>query len=176
MQSCHTTSPPDSYIPLLHLRSCSDQLYHLRLCSSFDLVLQSQDASDPDQCKHISSGTFSVSFTGTSKNSLWVAAHRVINLLVPWKADAPMAVLTAPSVVFHIPAALLCMASRSELNWVNTSISRYCARSIRILPAAFFIALVCAAPPTRDTDKTNIDCRTHTCDRTGHSPGKSDHL
>ena len=35
---------------------------------------------------------------------------------------------------------------------MNTSISRNCARSIRTVPVAFFIALVCAAPPTRDTD------------------------
>ena len=47
-------------------------------------------------------------------------------------------------------------ASRSELNCVNTSISRYCARSIRILPAAFFIAFVCAAPPTRDTERPTL--------------------
>ena len=50
----------------------------------------------------------------------------------------------------------LVASSRSDANWVNTSISRYCARSIRILPDAFFIALVCAAPPTRDTERPTL--------------------
>ena len=47
-------------------------------------------------------------------------------------------------------------ASRSELNCVNTSISLNCAKSIRILPEAFFIAFVCAAPPTRDTERPTL--------------------
>ena len=46
--------------------------------------------------------------------------------------------------------------SKSEENWVKTSISRYWARSIRMLPAAFFMALVWAAPPTRDTDRPTL--------------------
>ena len=35
---------------------------------------------------------------------------------------------------------------------MNTSISLYCARSRRRGPAIDFMALVCASPPTRDTD------------------------
>ena len=50
-------------------------------------------------------------------------------------------------------------ASKSEARRAmeqGGSISRYCARSIRILPAAFFIAFVCAAPPTRDTESPTL--------------------
>ena len=38
-------------------------------------------------------------------------------------------------------------ASKSEPNWENAASSRYCARSTRIGPAIFFIALICAEPP-----------------------------
>ena len=44
-------------------------------------------------------------------------------------------------------------ASRSEPNCAKAAISRYCASSPLILPATFFIALVCADEPTRDTDR-----------------------
>ena len=44
-------------------------------------------------------------------------------------------------------------SSRSDANCVKTSISLYCARSIRMLPDAFFMAFVWAAPPTRDTER-----------------------
>ena len=47
-------------------------------------------------------------------------------------------------------------SSRSLENWVKTSISRYCARSRRSVPTAFFMAFVCAAPPTRDTDRPTL--------------------
>ena len=42
--------------------------------------------------------------------------------------------------------------SSSEPNCANASSSRYCERSRRSLPATFFIALVCALPPTRETE------------------------
>ncbi len=45
------------------------------------------------------------------------------------------------------------VASKSEPNCAKAAISRYCASSPLILPATFFIALVCAAEPTRDTDR-----------------------
>ena len=44
-------------------------------------------------------------------------------------------------------------ASRSEPNCVNASNSRNEAKSRRNVPDTFLIALVWAAPPTRDTDK-----------------------
>ena len=43
-------------------------------------------------------------------------------------------------------------ASRSEPNWAKASRSRNAARSSRSRPATFFIALVWALPPTRDTE------------------------
>ena len=43
------------------------------------------------------------------------------------------------------------MASRSLPNCENASNSRYWARSSRNVPAIFFMALICAAPPTRET-------------------------
>ena len=45
------------------------------------------------------------------------------------------------------------VASRSEPNCAKAAISRYCASSPLIVPATFFIALVCAAEPTRDTER-----------------------
>ena len=45
------------------------------------------------------------------------------------------------------------IASRSEPNWAKAAISRYCASSPLILPATFFVALVCAAEPTRETER-----------------------
>jgi len=45
------------------------------------------------------------------------------------------------------------LASRSEPNWAKAASSRYCAKSSLILPATCFIALICAADPTRLTDK-----------------------
>ena len=48
---------------------------------------------------------------------------------------------------------LRCVAlSRSEPNWANAASSRNCARSRRSVPATCFIALICALPPTRDTE------------------------
>src|SRR6266542_3940986 len=44
------------------------------------------------------------------------------------------------------------VASRSEPNCANAAISRYCASSPLMRPATFFIALVWAEEPTRDTD------------------------
>ena len=41
--------------------------------------------------------------------------------------------------------------SRSELNWANAASSRYWARSMRSLPATWRMALIWAAPPTRET-------------------------
>src|SRR5665648_169279 len=43
-------------------------------------------------------------------------------------------------------------ASRSEANCANAAISRYWASSSLILPATFFIALICADEPTRLTE------------------------
>ena len=47
-------------------------------------------------------------------------------------------------------------ASRSEPNWANAAISRYWASSSLIEPETFFIALVCAAEPTRLTDRPTL--------------------
>ena len=47
-------------------------------------------------------------------------------------------------------------ASRSEPNWAKAAISRYCASSSLIEPATFFIALVCAAEPTRLTERPTL--------------------
>src|SRR5205823_4663492 len=41
--------------------------------------------------------------------------------------------------------------SRSDANWANAASSRYWARSSRIWPATWRMALVCASPPTRET-------------------------
>src|SRR6266566_3039306 len=58
-------------------------------------------------------------------------------------------------------ASCFCVAwSSSEPNWANASSSRYCARSSRKRPATCFIALICALPPTRDTN-ARIDRRSH---------------
>ena len=43
-------------------------------------------------------------------------------------------------------------ASRSDANIANASSDRNCARSSFSVPETFFIALTCAAPPTRDTE------------------------
>src|SRR5512146_2609052 len=51
-------------------------------------------------------------------------------------------------------ASCICLAlSRSDPNWAKAAISRYCASSRRSLPATCFIALICALPPTRETDR-----------------------
>ena len=42
--------------------------------------------------------------------------------------------------------------SSSEPNWAKASSSRYWERSRRSWLATFFIALVCAFPPTRETE------------------------
>ena len=47
-------------------------------------------------------------------------------------------------------------ASRSEPNWANASSSRYCESSSRSLPATFRIGVVCAEPPTRDTEMPTL--------------------
>ena len=39
---------------------------------------------------------------------------------------------------------------------MNTAISLYWARSMRMVPAAFFMALVCAALPTRETESPTL--------------------
>src|SRR5256884_614266 len=54
-------------------------------------------------------------------------------------------------------ASCFCVASSSsEPNWANASSSRYCARSRRRRPATCFIALICALPPTRDTEMPGL--------------------
>ena len=66
-----------------------------------------------------------------------------------------------------------CVAlSRSEPNCAKAASSRYCARSRRSVPATCFIALVCAAPPTRDTEMPTLIAGRTPC-RTGRSPGRS---
>ena len=54
------------------------------------------------------------------------------------------------------PSAAADAASRSEPNAANASSSRYCDRSSRSDPETFFIALICAAPPTRDTEMPTL--------------------
>ena len=50
-------------------------------------------------------------------------------------------------------ASCFCVSgSSSEPNCANASRSRYWERSRRSLPATFFIAFVCALPPTRETE------------------------
>ena len=46
--------------------------------------------------------------------------------------------------------------SRSEPNCANAASSRYCARSSFSRPATCFMALVCAAPPTRETEMPTL--------------------
>src|SRR5690606_38887030 len=48
------------------------------------------------------------------------------------------------------------VASRSEANAANASSSRYWDRSSRSEPATSFMALIWAAPPTRDTDTPTL--------------------
>ena len=43
-------------------------------------------------------------------------------------------------------------SSRSEANCAKAANSRYCAKSVRIPPDKPLITLVCAAPPTRETE------------------------
>ena len=43
-------------------------------------------------------------------------------------------------------------SSRSEANWANAASSRYCASEMRMPPESFFMMVVWAAPPTRDTE------------------------
>ena len=47
--------------------------------------------------------------------------------------------------------------SRSEPNWAKAASSRYWARSRRSLPAICLIALICAEPPTRETEMPDVD-------------------
>ena len=47
-------------------------------------------------------------------------------------------------------------SSSSLPNWEKTCISRYCAKSRRMEPTDFFITFVCAAPPTRDTERPTL--------------------
>jgi len=47
-------------------------------------------------------------------------------------------------------------ASRSDANAANASRSRYCDRLRRRLPATDLIALICALPPTRDTERPTL--------------------
>ena len=54
------------------------------------------------------------------------------------------------------PAEPSTSASRSEAKAAKASSSRYCDRSRRSEPATSFIALIWAAPPTRDTDTPTL--------------------
>ncbi len=75
------------------------------------------------------------------------------------------------ATIFSPRVSDCCVArSSSEPNCANASSSRYCARSRRRRPATFFVAFVCALPPTRDTEmptftagrtpeKKRSDCR-----------------
>src|SRR5713101_5431563 len=47
-------------------------------------------------------------------------------------------------------------ASRAEAKEANASRSRYCERASFSPPATFSIALICASPPTRDTDRPTL--------------------
>ena len=54
-------------------------------------------------------------------------------------------------------ASVSCVAlSRSEPNCANAASSRYCARSSLSEPATCFIALICAEPPTRETEMPTL--------------------
>ena len=46
--------------------------------------------------------------------------------------------------------------SRSEANCAKAASSRYCARSSLSGPATFFMAFVCAAEPTRETEMPTL--------------------
>ena len=54
------------------------------------------------------------------------------------------------------PSAAADAASRSEPNAANASSSRYCDRSSRSEPETCFIALIWAAPPTRETEMPTL--------------------
>src|SRR3546814_14474360 len=54
------------------------------------------------------------------------------------------------------PGIFCVEAWRSEPNCANAAISRYFASSSLIEPDTFFIALVCAADPTRLTDRPTL--------------------
>ena len=57
------------------------------------------------------------------------------------------------STVRRPRANLACVAaSKSEPNCAKLSNSRNEAKSKRNVPATFFIALICASPPTRETE------------------------
>uniref|UniRef100_A0A6B0UDC9 Putative secreted protein n=1 Tax=Ixodes ricinus TaxID=34613 RepID=A0A6B0UDC9_IXORI len=47
-------------------------------------------------------------------------------------------------------------ASRSDPNWAKAATSRYWANSSFMDPATCFMALVCAAEPTRLTDRPTL--------------------
>ena len=49
--------------------------------------------------------------------------------------------------------ALVKILGTDKFYWENDAISRACASEILRGPATFFTALVCAAPPTRDTER-----------------------
>ncbi len=93
---------------------------------------------------------FLISFIGTSNKSLLFATHSRITCSCNGKGFANGCFSNSTNRLPCSKSSLVAL-SKSELNWVNTSISRYCAKSIRKLPAAFFMAFVWAAPPTRDT-------------------------
>ena len=47
-------------------------------------------------------------------------------------------------------------ASRSEAKAANASRSRYCDSDSRRVPATYFMALIWALPPTRDTERPTL--------------------
>ncbi len=54
-------------------------------------------------------------------------------------------------------ASVRCVSgSRSEPNWENASRSRYWESSIFSRPATLFIGVICALPPTRDTEMPTL--------------------
>ena len=75
--------------------------------------------------------------------------NRVVLRLLEELDDALAAVELAPAS----------SASRSEPNCAKAASSRNCARSPLIVPATCFIALICAAEPTRDDRETDRDGR-----------------
>ena len=50
----------------------------------------------------------------------------------------------------------LVSASRSDPNWAKDCSSRYWEYASFSVPATFFIALICALPPTRDTEMPGL--------------------
>ena len=93
-----------------------------------------------------------MSLTGTSSKNPCVKAYKITTCFSTESGLCNGCFNT--STVRRPRFNLACVAaSKSEPNCVKASSSRYDARSKRSVPATRFIALIWAAPPTRDTDE-----------------------